>query len=101
MRDDKEDTEDTEETGESTSIGSSGLPSAFWKGLFDNAAAGVDALGRNTYSNLTAFGNMVHAWIQAGKGNYPTITVEDDRAKYYAIIAIAICVTIALIFILK
>lgn len=77
------------------------LPSGFWQGLWENAASGVDALGRNTYSNTTAFGNMIQAWIQAGKGNYPTITVEDDRPKYYAIVAAIVAVAIVLIIILK
>lgn len=77
------------------------LPSGFWQGLWENAASGVDALGRNTYSNTTAFGNMITAWIQAGKGEYPTITVEDDRSKYYAIIAVAVAVAAVLIIILK
>ena len=86
---------------ETSTIGSSNLPAGFWQGLWEHAAEGVDALGRNTYSMTTAFGNMVTAWIQAGKGEYPTIIVEDDRPKYYAIIAIALCVVIALIFILK
>lgn len=86
---------------ESTNIGSSQLPAGFWQGLWEHAAEGVDALGRNTYSMTTAFGNMITAWIQAGKGQYPTITVEDDRPKYYAIIAVVIAVAVVLIFILK
>lgn len=77
------------------------LPSGFWQGLWENADEGVDALGRNTYSMTTAFGNMITAWIQAGKGEYPNIVVEDDRPKYYAIIAVVIAVAVVLIFILK
>lgn len=84
-------------TTTSTSLNNSG----FWGSLFSNAANGVDALGRNTYSNTTAFGNMITSWIQAGKGEYPTITYQDDSAKYVTIAAIAIAVCVALIFILK
>ena len=77
------------------------LPSGFWQGLWENADEGVDALGRNTYSMTTAFGNMIQSWIQAGKGEYPTITYEDDSAKYITICVIAIAIVVALIFILK
>ena len=77
------------------------LPANFWQGLWEHAAEGIDSLGRNTYSMTNAFGNWIVATIQASKGEYPTITYQDDSAKYITIAVVAIAICIALIFILK
>lgn len=76
--------------------------SGFFGSLFSNAANGVDALGRNTASNTTAFGNVIMGWIQAGRGEYPTVTIEkEDNTILIAGIVLAVAFIIGLSLLLK
>lgn len=91
----------------------SNLGGNFWGSLFENADEGADALGRNQASTITAlgnnqsgtitsFGNMIMGWIQAGKGSYPTTTIEkEDNSMIIAIAVVSVAFIIGLAFILK
>ena len=72
-----------------------------WSNLISHGAEIIDAAGRNTASNSREFGNSIVSYIQAAKGEYPTIEYESDSDKWIAIAVIAVCATVALIFVYK
>lgn len=73
--------------------------SGFFASLFSNAANGVDALGRNTASNITAISNAAAVNKYANQGILPSIKISTNEA-YAAIAAVvvAIIIGIAIIF---
>ena len=77
----------------------SNLGGDFWANLFNNAADGVDALGRNTASNITAISNAAVTNRLAKQGIIPSIKISTDSAYVViAVVIVAVIVGIAIIF---
>ena len=80
-------------------MANSNLGGGFWANLFNNAADGVDALGRNTACNITAISNAAATNRLAKQGIIPSIKISTDSAYVViAVVIIAVIVGIAIIF---
>lgn len=75
--------------------------SGFWGSLFSNADEGVDALGRNTASNITAISNAaaLNRYVK-DSGSLPTIKIATNDT-YVLIVAVLIVMVIGLSIIIK